>query len=409
LIHILLQVVPLVPNAAPPPLPPPANPVISDPSNLLAIYQSLIGNWTSAVSPYAYDLFYALAALELAAFGWNLWLHYGGDIRQALLMTANKILIIGVFLALLMNGTTWMGNIISMFEDVGKAASGSPGLSPSAILLQGFQIFGGMFGQATWHGLLLDIPTAVALLIAAVAIFASFLVISFQFLITRVQVALAIGMGYFFLGFGGSRWTTNYVERYFAYSVASGVKLMVLYMLVGAGNVLVDSWISKANAGSIFNTSASVEASWLIMAGSMMYAGVVWFSSSLVSQVFGGSPNLTHSDFMAFMAPAVSAGVTSALVAAGIVAGPVGAAGAAATAGGKAAAGAAGKAAGSSAGAAAAGAGGGASASGVKPSQPAASGARAAGTMAQVGASTLGRMPHGGSSSSAPTFNGFHH
>jgi hypothetical protein len=115
LIHILLQVVPLVPNAAPPPLPPPANPVISDPSNLLAIYQSLIGNWTSAVSPYAYDLFYALAALELAAFGWNLWLHYGGDIRQALLMTANKILIIGVFLALLMNGTTWMGNIISMF------------------------------------------------------------------------------------------------------------------------------------------------------------------------------------------------------------------------------------------------------------------------------------------------------
>ncbi len=82
----------------------------------------------------------------------------------------------------------------------------------------------------------------------------AFLIITFQFIITQVQIFLAIGMGYFFLGFGGSRWTTNYVERYFAYSVASGTKLMVLYMLAGAAWPLTRSWVQQASSG-LFGTA----------------------------------------------------------------------------------------------------------------------------------------------------------
>jgi type IV secretion system protein TrbL len=126
---------------------PTAPPAISDPSNLTAAYEALMGHWFAALSPYAFDLFAALAALEIAVFGWNLWLNYHGDIRNAMLATTNKILVIGFFLALLMNAGSWMGAVIDMFVSLGKNASNIPGLGPSVLLLQGFKIFGACSGK----------------------------------------------------------------------------------------------------------------------------------------------------------------------------------------------------------------------------------------------------------------------
>ena len=73
------------------------------------------------------------------------------------------------------------------------------------------------------------------MVLAAVVIVVSFVVITVEFVVTKVQTFLAMGMGFFFLAFGGSTWTRTYVERYFSYAVASGVRLMTLYFLVNAG------------------------------------------------------------------------------------------------------------------------------------------------------------------------------
>ncbi len=393
---------------------PPTPLVIRDASDFTAIYQSMIGRWTGAVTPYAFDVFYALAGLEFAVFGWNLWMTYGGDFRTALLAATNKILIISAFLTLLLNGQLWMGQILQMFIDVGKAASGMQTLSPSTVLLQGFQIFGTLLDGATTVGFLTDGMTGISLLLAAFFIMVSFLVISYQFTVTLIQTYLALGMGYFFLGFGASRWTVTYVERYFAFCFAAGAKLMVLYMLIGAGQIVANSWLVKAQ--QVPFSGAGVEAAWLIMCGSLLYAGIVWNLSSLVSNFFGGGPNLGHGDLMALTAPIASAALSAGMIAAGLATG-----GAAAAAG--AAGGAAGRAAGSAAGGTASLAGGAGKPGGVTPPQPTApssgggggvgsglsAAGRAAGQMAQVAASAARQMPHGGASSSPPTFHGFHH
>lgn len=390
------------PIPAPGTLPPPTNPVISDPSSLTNAYEALVPQWLNAVTPYAYDLFFALAGLEIAVFGWNLWRTYNGDLRSALLSTANKILIIGFFLSLLMNGSTWMADIINMFVSVGKRASGIPGLGPSMILAQGFSVFGTLLWQATKSGALADLPTAVALIFAAAVICCSFLVISFQFIVTKVQTFLALGMGFFFFGFGGSKWTTPYVERYFAYAVASGVKLMALYLLVGAGWTVTNSWVTAAQAAPL--SRAGVEASWVIACGAVLFSGICWYGSSQVSQLLGGSPNLTHSDFVAFMGPMVSAGVTAAMVGAGVMTG-----GTATVAGGAAAGGAKALSATS----------GGTSPTGTSAPQPRApstgvsgsssNGLAALGQLAQAGVSGMRGMPHGGSHTPPPHFTGFGH
>jgi type IV secretion system protein TrbL len=375
-------------------------PVISDPDALTSAYEALQGQWFSAIMPLATELFWAFAALEMSLFGWNLWMSYNGDIRSAMLATANKVLIIGMFLALLLNAGVWMSAIINSFITVGKTASGIPSLSPGIIMMQGVQIAGVMLKQSTDNGLLLHPATAGALVIAGLIIFLAFVAIAFQFLVTKIQTFIALGAGVIFLGFGGSKWTTPYVERYFAFCVACGCKLMVLYLLVGGGWFLTNSWLSQANS---FATSGNVvELYWVIMGGALMFAMVCWYSSSQVSALLGGSPNLSHTDLVSFMAPMVSGAVTAGMLAAGVASGGAGAAaGAAASAAGAAGGGSGG---------------GGASPSGATPPQPSGSsgggGSSAASTaagMARAGASAMSSMPSGSGHAAPPQFSGFGH
>ena len=347
-------------------------------------------------------------------FGWTLWRTYHGDIRTALLSTANKLLIIGFFLALLMNGETWMADIINMFIDIGKAASGMPGLSPSIVLLQGFKIFGSMLWQAVKSGLMTDLPTAFALVVAALVICACFLVITIQFVITKVQTFLALGMGYFFLAFGGSKWTTNYVERYFAYAVASGVKLMALYCLIGAG------WADEQFVDSAGPTRAVHAGRRRSVMGN--YVRRCHLRRHLLVRQ---RPSVTGARRLAQPEPQRFCGVYGADDQRGDYerddcgracerADPLGLAGphlavGAARAGLSGAASIGGQAFGGNP-------------SGGTPPQPSAgsvnspsSGSSAGriaagvGQMAQVGASAVSRMPHSGSHGTPPQFNGFHH
>ena len=73
-----------------------------------------------------------------------------------------------------------------------------------------------------------------ALVFCAVVIFIAYLAIAIQFVVAMVESYLVIGAGVIFLGFGGSRWTAAYVERYIAYAVSVGMKILVLYLLGGS-------------------------------------------------------------------------------------------------------------------------------------------------------------------------------
>jgi len=373
------------------PDPAPTTPNISDPSTLVQIYQNLQGNWFAAISGYAMEIFFALAALDVAWFGIELWRTYHGDLSQAMTSSAMKILTIGMFLALLQNGGTWVSDIIASFSQIGKDASGLPGLGPSVLLLQGVKIGGTLLGTAMMSGAFFDLATSASLILAAFIICLSFLVICFQFIVTQVQAAICLGVGYIFLGFGGSKWTAPYVERYFAFAVATGVKLMTLYCVAGGAWSLTQTWVQQASAAP-FNGSG-VEVAWVIMCSAILYAGICWYIPSIAGAMLGGSPNLSHSDFLAFAAPIVSGAVAAGLAAAGIATGGASLAGAGAV--GAAGAGTA--------------AGGGAVASGAATS-PSGVSLGAVGQLASAGSSAAQSMPHGGSHQSAPPhFNGFNH
>jgi type IV secretion system protein TrbL len=193
------------------------------------------------------------------------------------------------------------------------------------VLSKGIGIAFALLGQAGVAGILADPLTAISMVIAAVCIVAAFTFITVEFVVTKVQTFLALGMGLFFLGFGGSSWTRNYVERYFSYAVSSGVRLMTSYFLIGAGMVLSNSWLSQANSAPW--TIAGVKSAWIIGISAVLFAAICWKGAAMAAQLLGGGPNLSHNEIFHAMGTAVQAGVTAGLGAAGVAAG-VGGAGA---------------------------------------------------------------------------------
>lgn len=234
-----------------------------------------------------------------------------------------------------MNVTIWFPSIITGFVQLGKAASGVQSLGPSELLQQGANIAGTIFSTA--RPIVAAVPgLGLGYFIAAAAVMAALFIMSLQFSITLIDSYIAIGLASYFIWLGGSRWTVSYVEQYFAFCVAVGVKLMALYLLVGAGWGITNQWKAEAaqNTGPIDN----ILNGWIIAVGALFFAMLCWHCSKLVSSVLGGSPTLTGSDAVAFFGSVAAAGLG---VAATVASGGAGsfASGAAAISGGAAAGG----------------------------------------------------------------------
>ena len=299
-----LTLFPLVLFAQGPALPqdqPLSSPVINDPDLITQQFQNLVPQWAAAIQPYAYEIFFALAGLELAMFGWYLWQHHHGDLSGAIIATTGKVLTISLFLTLLMNGGAWMGAIINGFTDVGKGATGLPGLGPSTIVSQGLKIGRHSLERSGKTGTAHARCSGLALVACGVIICLSFLAIALEFILCKVMAAITLSAGLLMLAFGASRWTATFVERYFSLAFSIGLRLLVLYLMVGAGWSLTDAWITQAAQAP--KAGNSIELSMSIVCAALLYSLLVLRTPSIVSGVLSGAPSLSHGDVMGFVGP----------------------------------------------------------------------------------------------------------
>ena len=411
---VSLAVAPTASAQAPPTQPAPSS-IESGPSDILDDYQNAMGQWESAATSAAATLFALLAAIEVTWTAIVMTLEKT-DMQAWVATFIKKLMGIGIFWALLKYGATWIPAIVNSFIKIGQNGSNQTALNPSSILVEGLNVSGKLFSTAGQMGLSFDFGTALCLAFAGIGIFLSFAIVCVHFVMAMVESYIVLGAGYIFLGFGGSRWTSSYVERYIGLAVNVGVRLMVLYLLIGLGQTFATQW--ETRAASIQYTSAGVQTAFGLLGSTLIYAAVCWTAPKLVGSIMGGSPSLTGGDLIATGVAAAAAGLTAAAAlatggaaAAGALA-EVGAAttvagGGGAAAGGAAASGGGGGAAmastSSAAGAAGAtGADAAASASQVAPPTVAGS-TQAADTVASGGGPTV---PPPSSSSASPTSQG---
>lgn len=336
----------------------------TDPQGMLQIFADASVNWQSAIFPYALNLFKLLAAVDFA------WMCISNaleksDFQALVAAIIRKLMVIGIFYALLVFAPQWFPAIIQSFVQIGGAASGTATpLNPSDILKMGATIAGTLLSAAANStSLLVSFSTSLALIFAAAVIVISYIVITVHFLLAMVESYVAIGAGYIFLGFGGSRWTSPYTERYVSQVVSIGTRLMVLYLVIGLGQQFATQWIAAAQVAAN-GASANLSLSWTLASQVAIYAIICWTVPKLVSNVIGGTLSASAGDAVGVGVAASTAALSVAALASGVgapaaaaggtaaVSSVAGAAGAAGAGTGAAAVGAGGTAAGTAGGAA---------------------------------------------------------
>ena len=293
------------------------SPVINAPTQILQQYQSVRSAWLTAVAGYANRLFGILALIEFAWTGIILLLDKT-DLQSWTAALIRRMMFIGAFYALLQFGTTWIPAIIDSFVMVGQNASGVPSLSPSGILARGLQITGSLLVGAAKSGWMAALGTALCMIFAAILSFLAFLGLCIQFVVVTIESYLVIGAGFLFLGFGGSRWTAPYVERYIAYAVSCGVKIMLIYLLIGAGFILSNGWVTAAQ-NIVFSAQPATDAL-DIAAAAIIFLMICWNAPKLAAAMLGGSPALSGGDAVATGGALIGGAVAIAGLAAGGVA-----------------------------------------------------------------------------------------
>lgn len=305
-----------------------AQPYGQVPGNLLDQYRALRPAWFAAVTTAANRLFGLLALIE---FAWTaaVLVMERTDLQGWTAGLIKRMMFIGAFYALLVNGPTWIPAIIDSFQIIGRNAAGlAVGLSPGDVFLRGLDITNSLCSTASATGFFSNPAGAFALVLAALIIFLAFVVVSVHFIMAMVESYVVVGAGFLFLGFGGSRWTAPYVERYIALAVAVGVKIMVLYLLIGGGMSLSNGW--AARAGAISSSTNPLLEALDIVGGAIVFMALCWQAPKFTASLLSGSPAFSGGDVAAigfagaqtaFIVGTLGAGAAKLLAARGAAAG----------------------------------------------------------------------------------------
>jgi type IV secretion system protein TrbL len=290
---------------------------VNGPSSILDEYKGLQNAWITKLLGAAQRLFFLLAGVEVA-WSFTLLAIEKADFQALTATIVRKIMWIGIFYAILLYGVTpggggWIPAIINSFHILGQSASSVGPLGPSAIVGFGVNMSVDLLYSLKGADFLTGFASSMALVFCAVVIFIAYLAIAIQFVVAMVESYLVIGAGVIFLGFGGSRWTAAYVERYIAYAVSVGMKILVLYLLVGAGMTVSQGWIAVAQTAATSTDPART--GFDLAAAAVMFLCVCWMSPKISSAMLGGVASMSGGDLTG-----VGMGVGLAAVGAGVVA-----------------------------------------------------------------------------------------
>ncbi len=292
------------------------------PTDILAQYRNARTLWTTNIWVYANALFGILAVIE---FAWSaaVMLLEKTDLQGWTSALVRKMMWIGAFYALLLNGQRWIPAIIDSFNQIGANAAGvGTTLSPGDVFSQGLSISAALMDAASNSGFFDHPGTSLAMMFAALLIVISYIIITINFIVTVVESYLVVSVGFIFLGFGGSRWTAPYVERYIGLAVAIGIKILLLYCLISTGLNLGAGWLTEAQG--IGTAPHPNMTAFDVMGAALIFMMLCWQIPKVFAAVLGGAPALTGGDLVGTGVAVATGALAAGAVATGAVAAAAG-------------------------------------------------------------------------------------
>ncbi len=243
------------------------------------------------------------------------------DLQSWTAALVRKVMWIGAFYSLLLYGRIWIPAIIDSFESIGQHAAGTGPMAPSDVFSRGIDLAAALMATSSSAAFFTNLGTSLTMVATGIITALAFIAITVQFVVAMVESYIIVAAAFIFVGFGGSRWTAPYVERYIALGVANGVKIMLLYLLIGTGMNLSVDWMDQAS--KIAANDSPAMSALEIMGASIIFMMLCWQIPKLFAAVLGGSPALSGGDLIAsstFLAGGAVAVGSAALAGSGAIA-----------------------------------------------------------------------------------------
>jgi type IV secretion system protein TrbL len=289
---------------------------MTEPSTMLDAYEKGTKQWVGTLTIYANRIFTLLLLVEFTYSAITQYLQHQ-ELQSWMAAMVRKIFSLSAFYVLLVKGPDWIPTIIDSLQVIGQSV-GAGALAPDTILGHGFNISMDLLTGAKAQGFFANTVLALLMCVSALVVLFAYILVTIQFIIAKVETYIFVSAGIIFLGFGASRWTSSYTERYIAGTVASGIKLMMLYLIIALGDPLSKSWINQASQIGDAGFENGVTVSFSVMTGVLVFAVICWTTPKIVSGLISGSPSLSGGD----LAGAALFGASVPIGAAAIAAGP---------------------------------------------------------------------------------------
>ena len=241
--------------------------------------------WIPAIMQEASFLFYVLATIDFAWGAPQLLREH--DFNGLFLSLIKKLLVISFFYAVLINGQTWIPAIVNSFAQLGANAAGvSVAQNPSDIMTQGLQIASDLFTKVSATNMLTEPGAAITTTLAACIVLASYIIITLHYVVTKLEAIIVMSAGYIFLGFGGSRWTSPYFERYISLAVSTGVRLMLIYLMLGVFKTISNNWIATMNG---YTADQPITQIFPTLMSMLLFAFASWMIPKMAASIASGT------------------------------------------------------------------------------------------------------------------------
>lgn len=250
-------------------------------------YQLASETWAGRVLSVTTDLFFWLALLEFVVAA----LMYAIATPQAREQKAGqflvKIMLISFVYMLITQADFWLVRLLDSFAAVGEHATGQI-VSPSLIVDYGAALSSSVMRSLDVVGMLQNPAAAFYAVLTAFAIMVCYILIAAQIVLTLVESYIVLSSGLFFLAFAAFRSTASFAENYLLYCVHVGIKLMMLYLVVGVGGPLTATWAELLRNDQFlsFETSPILR----VLAGVTILTFIVWYIPNKVAgRITGGA------------------------------------------------------------------------------------------------------------------------
>jgi type IV secretion system protein TrbL len=263
--------------------------------------------------------------ITLAALFWS----WGGD-DDIIARLVKKTLFVGVFAYLIGNWNNLARIIFESFSGLGLKAAGSslsaadflrPGRVAQVGLDAGRPLLESISGLMGYISFFENFIQIIVLLFAWVMVLSAFFILAIQLFVTLIEFKLTTLAGFVLIPFGLFGKSAFMAERVLGNVISSGIKVLVLAVIVGIGSTLF-SQFTTGMAG----TQPSIDDAMAMVLAALSLLGLGIFGPGIANGLVSGGPQLGAG--AAVGAAAAGGGVVAAgLAGAGMAAGGLAAAG----------------------------------------------------------------------------------